>query len=146
LAATGLRVGEYLGLEESNLRPITREIEVPGTKTAASRDVIRVGEEAWRYVVASVPAPVRYKWLYTHWKRACRACGVPDLTLHDLRHFYGQSLVDAGRSEASVQQSLRHADPTMTRRYTKRRDQGENALAMDGILFPPVRKKSSKEA
>lgn len=146
LATTGLRVGEYLALDESNLRPITKEIEVPGTKTVASNDVIRVGEEAWKHVVAAVPAPVRYKWLYTHWKRACRACDAPELTLHDLRHFYGQSLVDAARSEASVQQSLRHADPTMTRRYTKRKDQGENALAMDEILFPPVRRKPSKEA
>lgn len=47
LAATGLRVGEYLALDESNLRPITKEIEVPGTKTVASCDVIPVGEEAW---------------------------------------------------------------------------------------------------
>jgi integrase len=146
LAATGLRVGEYLALDETNLRPLAKEIEVAGTKTAASSDVVRVGDEAWRFVVAAVPAPVRYKWLYTHWKRACRTCGATDLTLHDLRHFYGQSLVDAGRSEASVQQSLRHADSTMTRRYTKKKGQGESALAMDEILFPPVRKKASREA
>jgi len=65
-----------------------------------------------------------------------------DLTLHDLRHFYGQALVDAGRPEASVQQSLRHADPRMTRRYTKRKDQGENAQAMEGILFPSAGERS----
>jgi integrase len=146
LASTGMRVGEYLALDESHLRPLTREVLVPGTKTEASSDVISVGEEAWKHIVATVPSPVRYKWLYTHWKRACRACGAPDLTLHDLRHFYGQALVDAGRPEASVQQSLRHVDPTMTRRYTKRRDQGENALAMDEVLFPRNPKRDSKEA
>lgn len=85
---------------------------------------------------------MRYKCLYTHWKRACQAAGAVDLTLHDLRHFYGQALVDAGRPEASVQQSLRHADPRMTRRYTKRKDQGENAQAMEGILFPSAGERS----
>ena len=146
LAATGLRVGEYLALEEHHLRHLTREIEVPGTKTAASQGVIVVGPDAWEWVKRAVPAPHKYKWLYTHWKRACREVGVPDLTLHDLRHLYGQTLVDAGRPEASVQQSLRHTDPTMTRRYTKRKDQGENALMMDQILFPPGADKASREA
>ena len=115
-------------------------------QTAASHDVISVGPEAWEVVKRAVPAPLKYKWLYTHWKRACRAAGAPDLTLHDLRHFLGQTLVDEGRSEASVQQTLRHTDPTMTRRYTKRRDQHENALAMDKILFPPTSGSESRRA
>jgi integrase len=37
------------------------------------------------------------------------------VTLHDLRHCAGQWLTEAGRPEASVQQTLRHKDPTMTR-------------------------------
>ena len=147
LAATGLRVGEYLALDDHHLRHLTREIEVPGTKTEASQDVIAVGPAAWEWVKRAVPAPLKYKWLYTHWKRACVAAGAPNLTFHDLRHFYGQSLVDAGRPEASVQQSLRHKDPTMTRRYTKRNDQHKNALTMDEVLFPPThRRKVGREA
>ncbi len=146
LAATGLRVGEYLALEDHHLRHLTKEIEVPGTKTEASRDVISVGPEAWEWVRRAVPAPLRYKWLYTHWKRACRDAGVPDLTLHDLRHFYAQSLVDAGRPEASVQQSMRHKDPLMTRRYTKRKDRGENAQTMDSILFPSGCEEEARQA
>ena len=146
LAATALRVGEYLALEDHHLRHLTHEIEVLGTKTAASRDVISVGPEAWEFVKRAVPSPLKYKWLYTHWKRACRAAGAPDLTLHDLRHFVGQTLVDEGRSEASVQQTLRHTDPTMTRRYTKRKDQRENALAMDKILFRPTSGSESRRA
>jgi len=146
LAATGLRVGEYLSLEDDHLRHLSKEITVPGTKTAASQDVIPVGPEAWKWVKQAVPPPLGHKWLYKHWKRACAAAGAPELTLHDLRHFYGQSLVDAGRPEASVQQSMRHIDPRMTRRYTKRKDQGDNALTMDGILFPPGREESAREA
>jgi len=62
--------------------------------------------------------------------------------LHDLRHFYGQTLTEGGRPEVSVQHGLRHADPRMTRRYTRQRDRGENAKMMDAILFP----EASREA
>ena len=81
-------------------------------------------------------SPIGYKWLYRHWKEACEAVGVHDLRLHDLRHFYGQQLTNAGRPEAGVQSGLRHTDPNMTRRYTRQKDRGENARTMDTILFP----------
>ena len=138
LAATGMRAGEFLALKDHHLRPITMEIEVPGTKTASSSDIISVGPKVWPYVVRAVPSPVRYKWLYTHWKRACQSQNVSDLTLHDLRHFFGQELIDYGVPEPAVQQGLRHSDPNQTRRYTKKKDRGENAAAMDNILFGNV--------
>lgn len=147
LAVTGLRVrSEYLALEEHHLRPLTREIEVPGTKTEGSADVVKVGERAWPWVTAAVPAPLRYKALRKHWNRACEAAGCPELWMHDLRHFYGQQLVDAGQSEASVQTGLRHATPAMTRRYTRRKDHGENARGMDEILFPVPDPEEQNEA
>jgi integrase len=136
IAATGFRVREYLALTPEHLRPHTLTIEVPGTKTDGSADVVHVGEEVWPWIVAAVPSPLQYKALYRHWKRACAGAGSPELTIHDLRHFYGQQLVNAGRPEASVQQSMRHASPNMTRRYTKMNDKAENARTMDTILFP----------
>ena len=136
LAATGLRVGEYLDLHEHHLLPMVKGIRVPGTKTEASEDVVRVGNETWKWLRKAVPSPVQYKWLRIHWKRACEAVGARDLRLHDLRHFYGQVLTDGGRPEVSVQHGLRHRDPSMTRRYTRQKDRGENARLMDEILFP----------
>lgn len=147
IAAAGLRPGEYLELQDHHLRPHTRSIEVPGTKTRPSHDVVTVGEEAWKWVRAAVPAPVRYKWLRIHWKRACERQGSPELTLHDLRHFYGQMLTEEGRPEVSVQAGLRHASPDMTRRYARQRDKGENAAAMDRLLFErPGGEEEQKEA
>ena len=136
LAATGLRVGEYLALEDHHLLPTLEALRVPGTKTPGSDDTVRVGKEAWKWLKRAVPSPVQYKWLRIHWRRACEAAGAQDLRLHDLRHFYGQSLIDRGRSEVSVQHGLRHTDPMMTRRYTRQKDRGENASEMDEILFP----------
>lgn len=137
LAVTGLRVGsEYCALQEHHLRPLTREIEVPGTKTEGSADVVKVGPLSWPWIVRAVPAPLKYDSLYRYWRMACEKAGVQNVTMHDLRHLMGQELTEAGRSEASVQSSLRHDTPAMTRRYSMRKDRGENARAMDELMFP----------
>jgi integrase len=137
LAATGLRVGEYLRLTDTDLMPHTCAIRVPGSKTAGSSATIRVDPALWPWVTAAVPAPVRYAWLRKYWKRALLAAEADvTLRLHDLRHCTGQWLTDAGRPEASVGKSLRHASAAMTRRYTNQTDKGANASAMARILAP----------
>jgi integrase len=136
LVATGMRVGEYLACQREDLRPHTYTLRVPGTKTPGSEDIARIDPSIWPWVNAAIPAPMQYKWLRIHFKRACATIGVEDLRLHDLRHCTGQWLTDAGRPEASVQQTLRHKDPSMTRRYTKQRMKGEDAAALAKVLQP----------
>jgi len=136
LAATGLRVGEFLRLTLFDLLPHTFSIKVPGTKTAASAAVIRVDESLWPWVRAAVPSPLRYKWLRIAWKHALEAAKADcTLRMHDLRHCTGQWLTDAGRPEASVQRTLRQATPAMTRRYTMQRDRGKDAATIARVLF-----------
>lgn len=135
MAVTGLRLGEYLALEPEHLMPLTRGIKVPGTKTELSGDVIRVGDASWKWVEAAVPSPLREKWLRIHFKRAARAFGQPDLRIHDLRHLRGQFLSQEGLPEAQIQVALRHSDPDTTRRYTRQRDHGKAAAAMDRALY-----------
>ncbi len=147
LAVTMMRVrSEYLHCTESNLMPHTKSILIPGTKTDWSHDVVRVGDESWEWVRRAIPAPVQYKALRRYWHKAIDAVGVTDLTIHDLRHLAAQVLVDAGQSEASVQVSMRHADPKMTRRYAMQRDRGQNAKVLDVLLFPPKAKRRWKGA
>ena len=137
LAATGLRVGEYLRLKDTDLLPHTCALRVPGSKTAASSATIRVDAQLWPWVNAAIPAPVGYRWLRIYWKRALKAAGADTtLRLHDLRHCTGQWLTDAGRPEASVQKSLRHASASMTRRYAMQTDKGKDAATMGSILAP----------
>ena len=137
LAATGLRPGEYLRLQRTDLLPLTKGIRVPGTKTAASADIVRVGDALWPWVAAAVPSPVSYQGLLKRWKRACAAEGHPELTLYSLRHFFAQQLAEAGAPESRIQQSLRHRSPAMTRRYTRMVDKGENARVVAAVLAPP---------
>jgi len=43
--------------------------------------------------------------------------------------------MNAGRSEASVQTTMRHATAEMTRQYAKLRERGENAQALAEVLL-----------
>ena len=85
----------------------------------------------------AVPSPLAYKWLRTYWVRPRQAVGAGDVTLHDLRHLTAILLVNAGRPEASVQRTMRHATLAMTRRYAMQRDRGENAAALAVALLGP---------
>lgn len=135
LAATGMRVGEYLRCTEDNLLPLTKAIHVPGTKTDGSDAPVQVDAELWGWIERAIPSPVQYGWLRIHFKRAAREVGLPDLRLHDLRHCFGQWAIDGGVPESVVQVALRHADPAMTRRYTKQRDRGEHARVIGDVML-----------
>lgn len=135
IAYLGLRVGEYLRLQDTDLLPATKQVRIPGTKTAGSEATLPVAAEMWPWVKAAVPSPLAYKWLRTYWVRARKAVGAGDVRLHDLRHLTAQALVNAGRPEAAVQSTMRHATPDMTRRYARMRDRGENAQALADALL-----------
>lgn len=140
IAAMGLRPGEYLALEEHHLMPHTRSVRVPGTKTAGSADTVRLGPHAWAWVQRAVPSPIEYDQLYRTFKAAAEAAGHPDLLPRHLRNLHGMMLSDAGTPEAKIQTALRHATPSMTRRYVLQRSRGETARTVDEVLFPsPVR-------
>ena len=112
-------------------------LRVPGTKTAGSADVVLVDETVWPWIVAAIPCAVSYQVLFKRWKQACRAQGHPELTLYSLRHFFAQQLADAGAPESRIQHSLRHQSPSMTRRYTRMVDKGENARVISAVLGLP---------
>ena len=106
-----------------------------GTKTAGSSATLPVAPEMWEWVRRAVPSPLGYKWLHEYWCRARKAVGADGVRLHDLRHLTAMALTNAGRPEASVQTTMRHATADMTRRYARQRDKGENAKVMAEALL-----------
>lgn len=86
LGCSGMRVGEYLRCTEKHVVPDDHAIDVPGGKTGAKR--YHVAPEYWEWVKVGVPSPLKYRWLYTHFKRAAKAVGHPELRPHDLRHLF----------------------------------------------------------
>lgn len=135
IVATGMRIGEYCRLQDTDLRPLTKSVRVPGTKTDRSEDVIPVHEGLWPWMERAVPCPVGTWRLRELWNRARAEVGCEGVTLHDLRHCFGQWLVAAGRPEAAVQGSLRHASAEMTRRYTLQDGRQENARVIGEIIL-----------
>jgi len=73
---------------------------------------------AIRTAVARAPFAPNMRWIYTHFKRAAAAIGLPDLHFHDLRPTAASLLLDAGADEHTVGTILGHSDPRSTKRYT----------------------------
>jgi integrase len=131
LAATGIRVGEYLQCDKPDLYPETRAIHLPGGKTG--EDVVYVGEEWWPYVERAIPCDVaprpkewrgvqydaRYKRLRAYLNAASEATGIK-VTIHYLRHLFVQTGVDVA-PEADVQKAVRHRTRSMTQDYASRK-------------------------
>ncbi len=134
LVLTGMRLGEYLRCTEANILSERKGIRVPGTKTEGSADVIFIDARMWGWIEAGIPSPLGENRLRIRWREACAAVGVENVTMHDLRHCHGQWITDKGVPEKYVQQSLRHASPDMTRRYTRSKDIGVAAEAIATVL------------
>lgn len=128
LALTGMRVGEYIHADASALRHESKSVAISG-KTGEG--IVYLTDEGFALAVAAIPCPLgpppkpgewnnrtaRYRRLRRIYQQAQEAVGVKGLTLHDIRHLFGQTAADAGVPTSQTQAQLRHADPRMTRRY-----------------------------
>ncbi|MFR9779041.1 tyrosine-type recombinase/integrase [Micromonospora sp. MS34] len=79
------------------------------------------------------------------WAPARVAAGLPEVTCHDMRHFYASVLIGAGHNPKAVAERLGHADPAMTLRvYTHLwpSDEDRTRQAIDDV-FAGSGKKSS---
>jgi integrase len=135
LVLTGMRMGEYLRADREHLVPSINGVQVPGSKTKASRSMVRVDPELWHWIEAGIPSPLGYKAFRLAFKDALKAANLPSsIRLHDLRHSHGQWAIDGGVSEALVQVSLRHTQASTTRRYTKQKSRSDVATALSKAL------------
>ena len=57
------------------------------------------------------------RWISNAGVRCCARLGLPGVSLHRLRHWYGTRLLDGGASTLHVQQALGHASVTSTQGY-----------------------------
>jgi integrase len=62
--------------------------------------------------------------------RACKAAGIHDLHLHDLRHDFASRLINAGATLYQVQHQLAHRDPRQTQRYAHLDPGNRNVVKM----------------
>lgn len=142
LAATGMRVGEFLACTEASLRRFPM-IHFPDGK--GGEGTVEVDPELTHYVCSAIPCTIaprskhpkstrdlRYRRLQRALRKASEATGIP-ASVHTLRHFYAGEGVKH-QPQAFVQQALRHATPDMTQLYAQQREVGAVARSVGTAL------------
>ena len=119
MAILGAGPAEYISLEREHLRPKDHLVWIPGTKTRVRKGWVAVDERLWHWIEQGVPSPLRYRWLWRWWNRACEAAKVKDFRMYDLRHLSAQYAGDMGATDRDLATHMRHADPKMTHRYSR---------------------------
>lgn len=142
-AFAGLRLGEAAAVQLGDVNFLGRTLQVnrqvqrgPGGTVVISAP--KYGSERPVFLAdgllellsmhVSAIADTTERWLFTGdgknpphqntvgywWRKTCRAAGVQDVTLHDLRHFYASGLIAQGCDVVTVQRALGHAKATTT--------------------------------
>jgi integrase len=166
-AGAGLRRGELFGLQVGDIDflrhtiAVERQVvlvnnrpQVGPLKTRPSYRTIPVGHvviDALAAHLAAFPAgpegfvftrPAGGPWSPPRfneaaWRSARRVAGVPDVSLHDLRHFYASALIRAGLSVKAVSARLGHgnaAETLNTYSHLWPDDEDRTRQAIDDVL------------
>jgi integrase len=140
LAGSGLRIGELLGLDVSDVDFLRRTIKVERQrsqsgvltppKSKSSVRTVPVGQTVIDVLAAYLEAgerhagplfvnvlgrPLTYRQWKPLWKASSDKAKV-EATAHALRHFYASALIAGGASVKQVQTVLGHASPVVTLR------------------------------
>ncbi len=150
LLLTGMRVGEALPLQWSDVNFSTRQITLRRTKTGKARHV-PISDDCMALLARrlEITECCLWGWLFpssrgsSHmtrpvrpWKKACKAVGLPSsLRFHDLRHAFASVCVKDGIPLYTVQGLLGHSSIRMTERYS--------SLASEELLKASCRVSSS---
>ncbi|HEX3932497.1 MAG TPA: site-specific integrase [Nocardioides sp.] len=137
LAGSGLRIGELLGLQVSDVDFLRRTIRVERQrlqrggigppKSTSSRRVLPVGQVAVDDLAAHLTAypsdgalfvdeagdPLTYRRWRSLWAAAATEAG-GEFTSHGLKHFFASALIAGGASVKQVQAVLGHSSPVIT--------------------------------
>jgi integrase len=156
LAATGMRVSEYLQCGADALRQFPT-IAAPGGKTGArsvavAPELEAVIRAAIPCAIAALPEPwassrglktpepypgvqydARYGRLYAALRAAAKATGIP-ASPHYLRHLFGALAVDE-TNQVFAQHALGHETPGMTAHYAKRKTTREVGAKVGAALM-----------
>ena len=83
--------------------------------TAAGRDFLFVSPRTGE----------RMKSMTTAWENACKAAGIHNLRVHDLRHTFGTRAADGGAPLPAIRDVMGHKSVKTTERYTHATDEAK---------------------
>jgi integrase len=164
LAGSGLRIGELLGLDVSDVDFLRRTIrvarqraqsgELTPPKSKSSERTVPVGQSVIEALAAYLKAgdrksgplfvnamglPLTYRQWKPLWQTAAKTAKV-EATAHALRHFYASALIAGGASVKQVQVVLGHASAVVTLRtyaHLWPGDDDRTRAIIDAVLSPP---------
>lgn len=143
-AFAGLRLGEAAALRVSDVDFLRRTLQVSRQVQRVDRDTVEIrapkyGSERAVYLadgllailaehVGANPGDDLDRWMFYgtagrpphqnsvghQWRAARTAASLPDVRLHDLRHYYASGLIAAGCDVVTVQRAMGHASATVT--------------------------------
>ncbi|NDB67399.1 MAG: DUF4102 domain-containing protein [Methylocystaceae bacterium] len=127
LLLTGCRLGEILDLKWSHVDFERRMLLLPDSKTG--RKIVYLSEQAID-VLKSITHDIKdifvfpgkdpkqpIKTIRKPWMNICKAAGLSELRLHDLRHSFASVGASGGFSLTVIGALLGHSNPTTTARY-----------------------------
>ena len=128
LILTGARKREVLDAKWEDFDMERTSWRIPNTKAGKAR-IVPLSDTATAllmklrkkkrspYAFANPITLKPYKSIYYSWHTARKEAGLDDVRIHDLRHSFASSLVNAGRSLYEVQTLLGHTQIKTTQRY-----------------------------
>jgi integrase len=136
LLHTGMRIGEAQGLRWGDVRFREAYIDIHDAyrrlKNTASARQVPITEELSGVLTEHArgtqsghddfvfTSPLgSYDHAYRELKRAIKQVGLPDATIHDLRHTFGVHAAQAGVPLARIQKLMGHASAVTTMKYMK---------------------------
>jgi integrase len=135
---TGMRQGEILKLQWSDINNDARLIHVRDTKTGHDR-IVPLNESA-RTALQDLPREKRNPWVFPGtgktghlveikkaWATALKAAGITDFRFHDLRHTAGTRLAAVGTHPMIMMELLGHKNLQTTKRYTHGTEEAKRA-------------------
>ncbi|BCB61068.1 hypothetical protein HaloA020_17690 [Halomonas sp. A020] len=121
-AVTGLRQGELLSLEPSNVHRGRIVLRPDQTKNGKVRVVpVPADAQSWLH---NLPFASKKHTIRFTFEAARKAIQRDDLRFHDLRHSYASLLAQAGESMTRVRDLLGHSSLLVTSRYSHMFDSG----------------------
>ena len=103
---------------------------VPYTKSEAGERGVILTEEALKiirkirmmnpfgeYMMMENGVKIKKASFNDYLYKACRAVGIPPMSMHKIRKTYGTMLIDSGVTDSTIMEQMGHADITTTRKY-----------------------------
>lgn len=129
LLLTGLRRGEVLNAQWKQIDLARGLMYLPTTKAGKPRHVVLNGEAV--ALLARLPSRENSLWVFPGkgggkglnnptkcFQRLLAVAGIDGMRIHDLRHSFASTAINAGATLYEVQALLGHSSPAMTMRYS----------------------------